>query len=71
MRHGRDHHRSQTAEQFDLFGTPTRSSAGWTPAWEALPSPARSELTALMTRLILEHAHNHSATVIEAACHEP
>ncbi len=71
MREGRDRYRPRTSEQLDLFGPPTRSSAGWTPAWEALPSPPRSELTALITRLILDHAHNHSATVIEAACHEP
>lgn len=71
MRHGGDRHRPRTAEQLDLFGIPIRNSIGSTPAWEALPSHARAELTVLMIRLILEHAHSPSATVIEAACHEP
>jgi hypothetical protein len=70
MRHEHERHRPRTAEQFDLFGAPGGRSTGRTPAWEALPAHARAELTALMTRLILEHARSRGATTIEAARHE-
>ena len=32
------------------------------PAWEALPAQTRAELTALMTRLILDHAQDGDAS---------
>ncbi len=44
---------SDCSRQIDLFagGTPTQM-----PAWRDLPEEARGMLTALMARLILEHA---------------
>jgi hypothetical protein len=50
---------------------PARRSTSWTPAWEALPAQARTELTTLMIRLLLEHAHGRGATATEATRHEP
>lgn len=69
MRHRR--HRPGAAEQRDLFGMPACRSAGWTPAWEALPAQARTELTTLMIRLLVEHARGRGATATEVTRHEP
>ena len=71
MRHVREGHRPRTAEQLSLFSLPTGRSVGQNPAWDALPPHARAELTALMVRLVLEHADRHGVTEIEAAFHEP
>jgi len=71
MRHDRAHYRPGTAAQFDLFGPPESRSMGQNPAWEALPAHVRAELTALMVRLILEHARSAGATAIGAVRHEP
>ena len=49
---------------------PASRSPGWAPAWEALPAQARAELTALMIRLILDHARSHPATAVKGARHE-
>jgi hypothetical protein len=70
MRHGREPRQPRTAKQLDLFGIPGSCSAGLALGWEALPPHARAELTTLMIRLILEHAHGHGATAVKAARHE-
>ena len=43
-------------QQFDLFDTGSGGSAPPAPEWRALPAPTRQALTALMTRLICDHA---------------
>jgi hypothetical protein len=43
-------------QQFDLFATGSGGSAARTPEWRTLPAPTRQVLTALMTRLIFDHA---------------
>lgn len=55
------------SQQIDLFvgGTPTR-----TPAWRDLPEEARGVLTALMARLILEHAQIGSEASPTEAGHD-
>ncbi len=72
MRHDRKHHRRRPSgdRQLDLFGPPRKHAREAIPAWEALPAQARSELMALMTRLILNHARNGGASVIGEARHE-
>jgi hypothetical protein len=52
--HGR---RSET-HQFNLFTTESGSSTTPEPEWLMLPAPTRQALTALMTRLICDHAAN-------------
>jgi|HubBroStandDraft_6_1064221.scaffolds.fasta_scaffold1338285_1 hypothetical protein len=71
MRQSRERHRDEPGanRQLDLFGPPGEPATGRTPAWEALPEQVRAELTALMTRLIQDHAHGASA--IAGARHEP
>ena len=53
------------SQQIDLFagGTPT-------PAWRDLPEEARGMLTALMARLILEHARISSVASRTEADHD-
>jgi hypothetical protein len=55
------------SQQIDLFagGTPTQ-----TPAWRDLPEEARGTLTALMARLILEHARISSVASRTEAGHD-
>ena len=55
------------SQQIDLFvgGTPTRA-----PAWRDLPEEARGVLTALMARLILEHAQIGSEASPTEAGHD-
>jgi hypothetical protein len=71
MRHARERHRRRTdaERQLDLFSQARKRTTAQTPIWAALPAQARIELTALMTRLILDHARNASAT--GEARHEP
>lgn len=70
MRHARERHRPRAAEQLDLFGAGRSRSAERFPAWEALPIGPRAEMTALMSRLIVEHARTRGTAVVEAARHE-
>ena len=73
MRHNRGRHRRQpsAARQFDLFGQPKSGTEEQTPIWEALPAQTRTELTALMTRLILDHAQGSLSSPTGEARHEP
>ena len=48
-------HRSGT-QQFDLFTRRSSESVTQTPEWRTLPEPTRQTLTALLTRLICDHA---------------
>jgi hypothetical protein len=50
------HDRRSRTQQFDLFASGSGGSAAPTPEWRALPAPTRQALTALMTRLIFDHA---------------
>jgi hypothetical protein len=50
------HDRRSGIQQFDLFVTGSRGSAAPTPEWRTLPAPMRQALTALLTRLIVDHA---------------
>jgi hypothetical protein len=54
-------------QQIDLFNgvTPTP-----TPAWQDLPTEARTTVTGLMTRVILEHARISSATLRTETGHD-
>jgi hypothetical protein len=72
MRHDHERHRRQpsTARQLDLFGHPKSGTKERTPVWEALPAQTRTELTALMTRLILDHARGDVSSPIGEARHE-
>ena len=58
---------SDRSQQIDLFAgvTPTQM-----PAWRDLPEEARGTLTALMARLILEHAQISSAASRTEAGHD-
>jgi hypothetical protein len=49
--------RSGAARQGDLFSEPSPTQM---PAWRELPEEARRALTALMVRLMLEHAQADS-----------
>jgi hypothetical protein len=55
QRQPRRDRRSRT-QQFDLFATASSGSAAPTPEWRTLPAATRQALTALMTRLISDHA---------------
>jgi hypothetical protein len=48
--------RSRPRQQMDLFGSGLPNDATGAPAWRELPAEARTALTSLMTRLILDHA---------------
>ena len=50
------HDRRGRTQQFDLFATGSGGSTALTPEWRTLPAPTRQALTALMTRLICDHA---------------
>ncbi len=50
------HDRRGGTRQFNLFTTENNSSATPTPEWLTLPVLTRQALTALMTRLIRDHA---------------
>jgi hypothetical protein len=50
------HDRRSGTQQFDLFATGSGGSAASTPEWRTLPAPTRQALTALITRLIFDHA---------------
>jgi len=50
------HNRRNGTQQFDLFTTRTNGSVTQTPEWRTLPQPTRQALTALLTRLICDHA---------------
>jgi hypothetical protein len=58
MRHQRQlrHNRQSGTQQFDLFTTRSDGSVTQTPEWRTLPQPTRQALTALLTRLICDHA---------------
>ena len=58
---------SDRPQQIDLFAgvTPTQ-----TPAWRDLPEEVRGTLTALMARLILEHAQISRAASSTEAGHD-
>jgi hypothetical protein len=58
MRHQRQlqHNLRSGTQQFDLFTTRSDGSVTQTPEWRALPQPTRQALTALLTRLICDHA---------------
>jgi hypothetical protein len=43
-------------QQFDLFATGSGGSSAPTPEWRTLPAPTRQALTALLMRLIFDHA---------------
>jgi hypothetical protein len=72
MRHDHERHRRQpsAAGQLDLFNQLKSSPKERTPGWEALPAQTRTELTALMTRLILDHAQGGVSSPLGEACHE-
>lgn len=73
MRHDPERHRRQPSatRQLDLFDQPKSGTKERTPGWEALPAQTRTELTALMTRLILDHAQGSVSSPIGEARHEP
>jgi len=48
--------RGGAPQQIDLFADEPQRMIGDMPAWSTLPTEARSALTDLMARLILEHA---------------
>lgn len=53
--------RRSTLQQLDLFDPPSGRERFATPQWRSLPDAARLTLTALMTRLILDHADGGAA----------
>ena len=52
----RHNRRLRPQHQIDLFGSGLPNDAIGAPAWRELPAEARTALTSLMTRLILDHA---------------
>jgi hypothetical protein len=48
--------RRSGTRQFDLFATRSGGDAAPTPDWRTLPAPTRQALTALLMRLIFDHA---------------
>jgi len=48
--------RRRAPQQIELFAGEPQTTIGSMPAWSALPTEIKTALTALMTRLILEHA---------------
>jgi hypothetical protein len=50
------HDRRSGTQQFDLFATRSGGDAAPTPEWRTLPVPTRQALTALLMRLIFDHA---------------
>jgi len=50
------HDRRSRTQQFDLFATRSGSSTAPTLEWRTLPAPTRQALTALLMRLIFDHA---------------
>lgn len=58
---------SDCFQQIDLFAGGTSTQ---TPAWRDLPEEVRDMLTALMARLILEHARINSAVSPTEAGHD-
>jgi delta 1-pyrroline-5-carboxylate dehydrogenase len=54
----------------DLFRVATEDSADGAPAWQELPSEARSMLTSLIAQLILDHAGKTLAAPAREAGHD-
>ena len=52
---------SHNSYQFDLFVPLQETEGQETPAWRTLPAETRQTLTALLVRLILDHADRKSA----------
>ena len=50
------HDRRSGTQQFDLFATRSGGNLAPTPEWRTLPAPTRQALTALLMRLIFDHA---------------
>jgi hypothetical protein len=48
--------RREAERQLDLFATEDRAAIAKGPTWRELPEAARTDLTRLITRLMLEHA---------------
>jgi len=57
-------------QQIDLFAGEPQRMVGDMPAWSTLPMEARSALTDLMTRLILEHADKSGIDPTAEAGHD-
>ncbi len=58
MRHRTNtcHRRRIKTSQLELFAPVVRPAVALTPQWQTLPAEARETLTALLVRLLLEHA---------------
>jgi hypothetical protein len=58
--------RRHVPQQIDLFGEEPQT-IGDMPAWSGLPTEIRAALTALMTRLILDHADKRQIGAMKGA----
>lgn len=54
--------RQFTTYQFDLFSSLHSGRRPAIPQWQALPEEARQTLTALIVRLLVDHAKSESAS---------
>lgn len=62
--------RPPKTHQFDLFAPPQDGKAPLLPQWQALPEATRQALTRLMTRLLLDHVGDESASQGGEARHD-
>ena len=64
------HNRRGGTQQFDLFTTRSGGSMAQAPEWRTLPEPTRQALTALLTRLICDHAAGAHHPQPREVCHD-
>lgn len=61
--------RQFTTYQFDLFSSTHRKTPAM-PQWQTLPEGTRQALTALIVRLLIDHASGESASQSKEAGHD-
>ena len=62
--------RQLTTYQFDLFSSAHSGKTPAMPQWQTLPEGTRQALTALIVRLLIDHASGDSASQSKEAGHD-
>lgn len=62
--------RQITTYQFDLFSSAHSGKTPAMPQWQTLPEGTRQALTALIVRLLVDHASGDSASQLTEAGHD-
>jgi hypothetical protein len=62
--------RCRVPVQIDLFAEARLKAIGGMPAWSGLPGETQATLTALMTRLLVDHADKNRADLMTETGHD-